>query len=453
MRRRLRNNNSALKFKTWKEYQVQQKRTAKTNQLISSFKKLTAVLLLSIFVIYGFVSIFNGVAGEPVQQGEKKSEQKKSLSKNEVKSLLSGNTLVNLEEKTFTIASDGKDFLVETSLDIPLQHFILEKLNPATSRYIGIVAMDPSTGRVLSMVGFDKTDRSNNPCIDNSFPAASIFKIVTAAAAMEQCDFNPDSRLTYNGRKYTLYKSQLENRQNKYTNKITLRDSFAQSVNPVFGKIGSLYLGKAPLVKYATAFGFNKTINFEIPLEPSYSHVTDEPYQWAEIACGFNRKTQMSPVHGALITTAILNNGMLIEPTVVDNILNENKASVYQNDLVTINRAISQKTSKLVNNLMGATIKSGTCRKAFRGYKKDKILSRLNIGGKSGSINNKVHDMRYDWFVGFAEEKKGPGKLVLSIIVAHEKYIGTRASRYARIIMKRYFKNYFVQKESKQSKA
>ena len=313
--------------------------------------------------------------------------------------------------------------------------------------------MDPSTGKVLSMVGFDKTDRLKNPCINNSFPAASVFKIVTAAAAIEQCNFNPNSSLTYNGRKHTLYKSQLKNRQNKFTNKITLRDSFAQSVNPVFGKIGSVYLGKGPLEKYASAFGFNKTINFEIPLEPSYSHLSDEPYQWAEIASGFNRNTKMSPVHGALITTAVLNNGTLIEPTVIDNILNENKASVYHSGLVIINQAISQETSTMVNNLMGATIKSGTCRKAFKGYKKDKILSRLNIGGKSGSINNATNEMRYDWFVGFAEEKKEHRKLVLSIIVAHEKHIGVRANKYARMIMKQYFKNYFVQKESKQSKA
>jgi beta-lactamase class D len=61
-----------------------------------------------------------------------------------------------------------------------------------------------------------------------------------------------------------------------------------------------------------------------------------------------------------------------------------------------------------------------------------KILSKLNIGGKSGSIDNKAHDARYDWFVGFAEEKDG-----------HE-----RASHYARMAMKQYFRNYFAKKGS-----
>ncbi|MDL1961273.1 MAG: PbpA, partial [Deltaproteobacteria bacterium] len=294
-----------------------------------------------------------------------------------------------------------------------------------------------------------KTNRYNNPCVDNRFPAASIFKIVTAAAAIERCNFNPGSTLKYNGRKHTLYKSQLKDRTNRYTNRITFRDSFAQSVNPVFGKIGALYLGKTVLENYAEAFGFNQNIDFEIPVAPSSIYLSDEPYQWAEVASGFNHKTTLSPIHGALITSAILNQGRLIEPTIVNQITNETGQVIYHSHLITLNQAITPKASNVVNNLMKATIKSGTCRKTFRNYRKDQILSKLNIGGKSGSIDNKAHDARYDWFVGFAEEKDGPKKFVISVIVAHEKYIGTRANQYARMAMKQYFRNYFAKKAEK----
>jgi membrane carboxypeptidase/penicillin-binding protein len=132
-----------------------------------------------------------------------------------------------------------------------------------------------------------------------------------------------------------------------------------------------------------------------------------------------------------------------MEPTVVDQIINEKGEIIYRNRLVTINQAITPRASKVLNQLMAATIRSGTCRKAFRGYRRDKILSKLNIGGKTGSIDNKSHDARYDWFVGFAEEKNGPKKIALSVIVAHEKYIGLRASYYARIAMRKYFRSYF----------
>ena len=93
---------------------------------------------------------------------------------------------------------------------------------------------------------------------------------------------------------------------------------------------------------------------------------------------------------------------------------------------------------------METTISSGTCKKTFRGFKNDRILSMLNIGGKSGSIYNASHDARYDWFVGFAEEKEGSAKIVISAVVTHEKYIGTRASQYARMAIKQYFSSYFA---------
>ncbi|MBW2680120.1 MAG: PbpA [Deltaproteobacteria bacterium] len=311
------------------------------------------------------------------------------------------------------------------------------------SRYIGIVCMDPATGKVLSMVGFDKTDPSNNPCVDSRFPAASIFKIVTASAVVEKCGFQPGSKLSYNGRKHTLYKSQLKDRRNRYTNSITFRDSFAQSVNPVFGKIGAHYLGKNTLEKYAEAFDFNKNIDFEIEIAPSFVDLSDEPYQWAEVACGFNNKTKISPLHGAMMASAIINQGSIMEPTVVDQIVDEKGKIIYRNRLVMINQAITPKASNILNQLMATTIRSGTGKKAFRGYRKDKILSKLNIGGKTGSIDNKSHDARYDWFVGFAEQKDGPQKIAVSVIVAHEKYIGLRASYYARIAIKKYFLNYF----------
>jgi membrane carboxypeptidase/penicillin-binding protein len=97
---------------------------------------------------------------------------------------------------------------------------------------------------------------------------------------------------------------------------------------------------------------------------------------------------------------------------------------------------------------MKATVKSGTSRKIFRGYRKDRVLSRLNIGGKTGSIDNHSHDARYDWFVGFGEEKEGGEKIVISVVVAHEEYIGTRAGKYARLAIKYYFQDYFARAEA-----
>ncbi len=96
---------------------------------------------------------------------------------------------------------------------------------------------------------------------------------------------------------------------------------------------------------------------------------------------------------------------------------------------------------------MEATVKTGTSRKAFRGYRRDKVLSRLMIGGKTGSIYDKAHTTRFDWFVGFAHDKQSHGKIAVSVLVAHEKYIGRRASEYARIAFKYFFDNFSARAE------
>jgi cell division protein FtsI/penicillin-binding protein 2 len=376
-----------------------------------------------------------------------------SFDKKKVRTLLNHVSFINLKDKSFDFVSNNQKFSVETSLNIGLQNYLLSKLNTSTARYIGIVAMDPATGKILSMVSFNKTDPSNNPCLDNRFPAASIFKIVTASAAIEKYGFSSNHVFTYNGMKHTLYKSQLKERKNRYTNRVTFKDAFAQSVNPVFGKIGSLYLGKDTLEEYAKSFGFNRNIDFEIIVDPSCVTLSDEPYQWAEIACGFNNKTKMSPIHGAMMASAIINQGKMLEPTIVDRIVNEKGRILYHGKLVPMIQAMTPNATQTMNRLMATTIKSGTGRKAFRRFRKDKILSRLNIGGKTGSIDNKTHDARYDWFVGFAEEQNGDKKIALSVIVAHEKYIGLRASYYARIAIRKYFKDAFAKNQNLANKA
>ncbi len=186
---------------------------------------------------------------------------------------------------------------------------------------------------------------------------------------------------------------------------------------------------------------------------PSCVALSDEPYQWAEIACGFNNKTKMTPIHGAMMASAIINQGQLLEPTIVDRIVNEKGRIIYNGKSVPMSQAMAPNASQTLNRLMATTIESGTGRKAFRRYRKDKILSKLNIGGKTGSIDNKTHNARYDWFVGFAEEKKGGEKIALSVIVAHEKYIGLRATYYARIAMKKYFEDAFSKNQNLANKA
>jgi peptidoglycan glycosyltransferase len=363
------------------------------------------------------------------------------LDKSKLQSMLISEQFLNLNESSFYITAENRRLRIDTSLDTNLQNYLHGKMNTSYAKQIAMVVLAPGSGKVISMVSFDKNDPGANTCLNSHYPAASVFKIVTAAAAIDIFNFGPDTVFSYNGGKHTLYKRQLKEVNNRYTNRITLGQSFAQSVNPVFGKLGTHHLGKANLEKFSGAFGFNRQFGFEIFLEPSKIEVTDDPYNWAELASGFNRNTTISPLHGALIAATVANNGQLVEPTIIDRITDEQGQVVYAGTLKKLAQVISPDASQTLSHMMTSTIRSGTLKKVFRGYRNDKILSRLTIGGKSGSIDNRRHDARYDWFVGFAKEKEGSGKIAIAVLVAHEKYIGLRAAYYAKLAMKRYFRD------------
>ena len=399
---------------------------------------------LAILIMCGALGLHaligNGVATSSMVQAPLPSvEPLKIAGKRDIRELLDRQDFDNLTEKNLELLVNEQKLQVETSLDEDLQNYLLSKMDRKNSRAIGIVVMEADTGRILTMAGFDKTGNAGNPCLCSDFPAASIFKIVTAASAVDHCNYTADSTMYFNGYKHTLYKRQLTDRINKYTNSVSFKDAFAQSINPVFGKIGERWLGKSQLEKYADAFKFNEPLNFELSLNPSHFQVNDVPYNWAEIASGFNRDTTISPLHGAVMASAVLNDGRMVAPSLVDRISDDKGKVLYHGQPSWEQQSMSEKASKVLDQMMQTTIKSGTARKSFRGYKKDKTLSQLEIGGKTGSMDNNTHEVRYDWFVGFASERHGQAKVAVAVMVAHEKFIGIRAGQYARMAITRYF--------------
>lgn len=433
---------------SWREYQNTLKKprssTHRRRWILGAF--LVGALICSLSI--GLIPFSTSSGSVPPPEIAVPRDQDMFITKKDVQLLLQNLNVEDFSAKKIRVPFKSQHISIETSLDPDLQNHLIAAMDRKNSRYIGIVVMQADTGRILALAGFNKIDPDSNPCNQRTFPAASIFKIVTAAAAVDHCGYNAHTPMRFNGYKHTLYKNQLKDRNNRYTNTLPLKDAFAQSVNPVFGKLGAVHLGKSVLEEYAIAFGFNQPIQFELPVSPSHIHIKDKPYNWAEVASGFNNDTTISPVHGAMMASAVLNGGRMVAPTIVDRIEDMNGQLLYQSHTTWRGRAMTTKASKVLANLMETTVRSGTGRKTFRNCRRHSVLSKLRIGGKTGNIFNRSHDARFDWFVGFAEEKQGHDRLVFAALVAHEEYIGIRATQYARIAMTHYFKSHIAQRKA-----
>ncbi|MFO7750313.1 MAG: penicillin-binding transpeptidase domain-containing protein [Desulfobacteraceae bacterium] len=456
---------------SWRDFQAELNRGSRKKGCLSKSVKLLTFLGGAFLVFYfaapeGLYNLLqfpgrgNQNAGayhktDPDQPGEeqlKLPEEGDQLSIEDLQTLVAGSQLVNAKKNILHVPFKDTMVKVETTLDIPLQNYILSKLDRlkplkrGKPQRIGVLAMEPSSGKILAMAGFDLSDPKANPCTDGDYPAASIFKIITAAAAVETRGYTPNTPLYFNGGKYTLYKRQLKEKKNRYTRKVSFAHAFADSINPVFGKIGSLYLGGETLKKYARLFGFNCPITSELSFEPGTVTITDQKYQWAEVGCGFNKTTTISPLFAAMVTSTIVNSGNRMPPWILEKVTDIHGKTLYEKKDSPATRAVKLETARTVRKLMNKTIETGTASKSFRGFKNDATLSKLSLGGKTGSLYNHSHTVKFDWFTGFGQEKNGSKEIVAAVIVGHRKYIGTRASRYGRMIFKEYFENYFITK-------
>lgn len=376
-------------------------------------------------------------AAQSVRNRKPAPSKTAAFDRNDIRAMLQKRPIYTSTETDFRITYLNQTYQIDTSLDSRLQQKALRHLMTKTSRHIGIVVMDPFTGRILAMAGFDKLRPRVNPCTQSDYPAASVFKIVTAAAALDRIDMEPSSTIPFSGNKHTLYKSQVTKRA--AAQRISLKDAFAQSVNPVFGKIGAMHLGKNTLDQYAQAFAFNRRIDFDLPLESSPCRISAESFHLAEIASGYNRTTRMSPVHGAMIASAVLNGGRIPAPSLVDQVRDSFGNRVYVHQAATIGQALSPQSATLMRTMMGATIDCGTGRRSFAGYQRDPVLARLEIGGKTGTMDNDAHDVHYDWFVGFGADRHTGKAITVSVMVGHEHKKGTRAGQYARMMIQEFF--------------
>jgi cell division protein FtsI/penicillin-binding protein 2 len=239
--------------------------------------------------------------------------------------------------------------------------------------------------------------------------------------------------------KHTLYNSQLKQQEGRYSRKTSFRRAFAGSINPVFGKIGIYDLGREFMREYANRFLYNQQIPFDLPVEVSNISIPADDFGLAEIASGFNRRTRISPLHASLITAAVANHGVIAEPWLVRRIKDESGAVLYRSRFSRLGRPIEESTAKQLKDLMKETVVYGTCRKAFLPLRRNKLFRNIELGAKTGTINDQNDRYKYDWATAYALPKEEGSGICVTVLAIHGKKLGIRAADLAMHIIRRHF--------------
>ncbi len=320
------------------------------------------------------------------------------------------------------------------TIDPDLQSYVSSVVNRAAAHHVAVVAMNPKTGAILAIAGKSPTISAIE--YHAGFPAASLFKVVTAAAAVEHAGIDTDSLIPFRGGTYTL------NQSNYYPNPradrkiMSVGEALGRSCNPVFGHIGLKYLNGSVLARYANKFGFNQSLDFEAPLPSSSASIPNaDSYELSRTAAGFG-DVFISPVHAAALVSGIANGGVLPKPQIVDRIVTSDGVLLEKQQPEMLQRIVQPETAQSVMEMMRYTTTTGTSRREFmRGNRA--ALGPIDVAAKTGTLSGSNPEGLNNWFIAAAPISNP--ELALAVITVDAQR-SSKASHLGRLVFQRYFK-------------
>lgn len=310
------------------------------------------------------------------------------------------------------------------------------------------VVIDPSNGAVLAMAssptynagdveallgqaaGGSDSGELFNRATQGLYAPGSTFKIVSLATALENNVADEGTMFDSPGSMH-IGNAEVTNFGDEGYGRISLAEATALSSNTVFGQLG-VDMGPELLVEGAEGFGFNKDLDFDLPVATSLMPDPDEMTEWetAWAAAGEPVGEHESPagpqasvLEMALVGCAIANDGTIMQPYLVDSVYNANGERSYQAQSSTLMQAISGETADRVKEVLKDVVNSGTGTAA--------AINGVQVAGKTGTAETADGDD--GWFVGMADANSDAPSVVVALVV--ENNTSTAASAKASSVL------------------
>ena len=328
----------------------------------------------------------------------------------------------NNESESYVEAVDGKDLV--STIDMTVQSIAEKYLKNACidnecTDGGNVIIMNPKTGDILAMAGYPNYNLNEpyEPCTDDlkaiwdtlpdkeqtaelqkvwrnkaiadTYEPGSVFKLLTASAAIEEGIAEPDKPNQYNcsgsievagvrircWRYYRPHGSQ------------SLRDALMNSCNPVFIGLGQT-LGVEKYYDYLEKFGMLERTGIDLYGEAASIFLKEEkvgPVELATIA--FGQRFEVTPIQMVRMVSVIANKGIEVKPRIVKEIRDSETGEVQTIPVEETGRVISEETANRVLSMMESVVAEGTGKGAtVLGYR---------VGGKTGTSEDGVNTNKY----------------------------------------------------------
>lgn len=288
-------------------------------------------------------------------------------------------------EKMVEPAKDGDEIYL--TLDKTIQNFLEESMTDVYKEYnpesmVAVVA-DPKTGEILAMSQrptFDPDSRGGldswtNEVIESAIEPGSTMKTFTLATAIETGKWNPNAY--YKSGSYTILDRTIRDHNQVGWDTITYLEGFQRSSNTAMANLLE-DIGNDTLIDYFKKFGFSKKTEIGLPNEASGTLLTNYPVNY--VTTSYGQGSTATPIQLVQAMTAIANDGKMMQPYVIDKIVDSNTGEVVQKEKPKVkDEPISKETAKQVREVLASTVtaEAGTAKRfAIEGYE---------VAGKTGT--------------------------------------------------------------------
>ena len=341
--------------------------------------------------------------------------------------------LIPYDDETYIYPQNGND--ITLTIDANIQQIAEKYLKQACEENKckdggNVIIMNPNNGDILAMATYPDYNLNdpftldfisekdwkkmsaeeqntklqetwNNRAITTPYEPGSVFKIVTAAAGLEEGLVDEDTAGVFNCNGVEIVSGQKINCANGVKHgKQSLRDALKNSCNPAFIQLGQK-IGAATLYRYYDAFGFFDTTGFG-DIGDSGSSGESRGYFWnledvgtVELATmSFGQRFKITPLQMISAVAAVANDGVLMQPRIAKEIKNTDTGAVTTIQPTEVRQVISKETSDKLLDMLKTVVDTGS-----GGYAKVKGYS---VAGKTGTSEPDPSDEDAGFVASFA---------------------------------------------------
>lgn len=303
-----------------------------------------------------------------------------------------------------------------------LQERVKEMMTQYKVPYGVFVAVEPKSGQILALAAHSEIDPGwEAQAVYDLYPMASLFKIVTAASALEERKVTPQTVVPFRGRLTSENPRYWEARGKRGNQEMDLTTAMGKSANPVFGRLACDVVGKEGILAGMRRFGFGEALFPGVPLPPSNGAVPQDDSALKLMGAGLCREVKVSPLYVAMMMAAIANKGIMLQPLLASEVRGSQGKLLYEGKTHPLRRLVTPETAAQLSQMMSTTVSQGTSRKVFRDRRGRPKLAAVDIAAKTGSINGSDPPGHYNWFAAYAPIND-PQIALVALIVNGDKW-------------------------------